>query len=98
MPHFFSAATVDQVHQPYSTRRGLSSMGTKIFNGLPTELKNVKNVNVFKKKLKSYLLNSVFYSLQELYLNNHSHGILVGKSVYLSVLCPFGALGLIKNC
>jgi hypothetical protein len=27
-------------------------MGTKIFNGLPIELKNVNNFNVFKRKPK----------------------------------------------
>jgi hypothetical protein len=27
--------------------RGVISMGTKIFNGLPSELRNVKNFNVF---------------------------------------------------
>jgi hypothetical protein len=27
-------------------------MGTKILNGLPTKLKNVKNFNVLKRKLK----------------------------------------------
>jgi hypothetical protein len=45
------------------------SMGTKIFNGLPTELKSVNNFNVFKKKLKNYLLCNVFYSLQEFFNN-----------------------------
>jgi hypothetical protein len=44
-------------------------MGTKIFNGLPTELKNEINFNVFKRKLKHYLLCNVFYSLQELFDN-----------------------------
>jgi hypothetical protein len=52
-------------------KREVISMGTKIFNGLPTELKNVNNSNVFKKKLKNYLLCNVFHSLQEFYLNNH---------------------------
>jgi hypothetical protein len=42
-------------------------MGTKIFNGLPIELKNEINLNVFKRKLKSYLLCNVFYSLQEFF-------------------------------
>jgi hypothetical protein len=42
-------------------------MGTKIFNGLPTELKNEMNLNVFKRKLKGYLLRNVFYSLQEIF-------------------------------
>jgi hypothetical protein len=40
-------------------------MGTEIFNGLPIELKNVKNRNVFKKKLKNDLLCNIFYSLHE---------------------------------
>jgi hypothetical protein len=29
------------------------SMGTKISNGLPSELKNVKNYSIFKNKLKN---------------------------------------------
>jgi hypothetical protein len=44
-------------------------LGTKIFNGLPTELKNETNFNVFKKKLKNYLLCNVFYSLQDFFNN-----------------------------
>jgi hypothetical protein len=51
------------------SKRGVVSMGTKIFNGLPFELKNEINFNVFKKKLKSYLLCNVFYSLQEFFKN-----------------------------
>jgi hypothetical protein len=39
-------------------------MGTKILNGLPVGLKIEMNPNVFKKKLKGYLMCSVFYYLQ----------------------------------
>jgi hypothetical protein len=42
-------------------------MGTKIYNGFPTELKNVKNFNAFKKKLKNYLLSKAFYSFHEFF-------------------------------
>jgi hypothetical protein len=35
-------------------------MRTKIFNGLPIELNNEMNLNVFKRKLKGYLLCNVF--------------------------------------
>jgi hypothetical protein len=42
-------------------------MGTKIFNGLPIELKNEMNLNVFKRKLNGDLLSNVFYSLQEFF-------------------------------
>jgi hypothetical protein len=51
-------------------KRGVISKGTKIFNGLPNELKGVNNFNAFKKKLKRYLLCNVFYSLQEFFLTN----------------------------
>jgi hypothetical protein len=52
-----------------SAAKEVISMGTKIFNGLPNELKGVNNFNVFKKKLKSYLLCNIFYSLQEFLTN-----------------------------
>jgi hypothetical protein len=52
-----------------SAARGVISMGTKIFNGLPNDLKGVKDFSVFKKKLKSYLLCNVFYFLQEFLTN-----------------------------
>jgi hypothetical protein len=42
-------------------------MGTRILNGLPIELKNEQNFNVFKRKLKGYLICNVFYSLQEFF-------------------------------
>jgi hypothetical protein len=51
------------------SKRGVICMGTKIFNGLSFELKNEKNFNVFKRKLRSYLLCNVFYSLQEFFKN-----------------------------
>jgi hypothetical protein len=44
-------------------------MGPKIYNNLPLEIKRVDNFNVFKRKLKNYLLHSAFYSLQE-FLSN----------------------------
>jgi hypothetical protein len=34
-------------------------MGTKILNGLPNELKNEMNLNIFKKKLKGYFICNV---------------------------------------
>jgi hypothetical protein len=42
------------------SKRGVINMGTKILNGLPIELKNEQNFNVFKRKLKSYLICNVF--------------------------------------
>jgi hypothetical protein len=33
----------------YSSKRGVINMGTKIFNGLPIELKNEMNLNVLRE-------------------------------------------------
>jgi hypothetical protein len=49
------------------SKRGVINMETKILNGLPNELKNEMNLNVFKRKLKGYLICNVFYSLQEFF-------------------------------
>jgi hypothetical protein len=47
------------------SKRSVVNMSIKLCNNLPLELKNVFDLKVFKKKLKCYLLNSSFYSLQE---------------------------------
>jgi hypothetical protein len=56
-----------QICNTERSKRGVINMETKIFNGLPIELKNEMNLNVFKRKPKGYLLCNVFYSLQELF-------------------------------
>jgi hypothetical protein len=49
------------------SKRGVINMGIKILNGLPLELKNEVNLNVFKRKPKGYLICNAFYSLQEFF-------------------------------
>jgi hypothetical protein len=56
-------------------------MGTKIFNGLPIELKNEMNLNVFKRKLKGYLLCNVFYSLQAFLISSDMDCTLINSPV-----------------
>jgi hypothetical protein len=45
------------------SKRGVISMGDKMLNGLPTELKNDMNFNVFKRKLKiiCYVMFFILY-------------------------------------
>jgi hypothetical protein len=52
-------------------------MGIKIHNNLPFELKRTENFKVFKNKLKSYLLQNCFYSLQGFFLATIIDGGLV---------------------
>lgn len=47
------------------TKRAPSSMGIKLFNLLPSELKLQANGILFRKKLKSLLLQNCFYSVDE---------------------------------
>jgi hypothetical protein len=51
-------------------KRSVINMGIKIHNNLPSEWKRIENFKVFKNKLKSYLLQNCFYSLQEFFSNN----------------------------
>jgi len=45
--------------------------GIKIFNNLPTHIKNVANeIQVFKKTLKRFLLDNSFYSIDEYFNAN----------------------------
>jgi hypothetical protein len=40
-------------------------MGSKIYNKLPDKMKKIDSYNVFKKKLKSFLLLHTFYTVEE---------------------------------
>jgi hypothetical protein len=46
------------------------NMGIKSFNNLPLQLKSFSDFKLFKSKLKTYLLQIAFYSLQEFLLCN----------------------------
>jgi hypothetical protein len=39
--------------------------GAKLFNALPTSLKNVKSTMQFAKRLKEYLFEGRFYTINE---------------------------------
>jgi hypothetical protein len=45
-------------------------MGIQLFNNLPLELKRISDFKSIKSKLKTYLLQNPFYSLQEFFLCN----------------------------
>jgi hypothetical protein len=48
-------------------KKGVINMGINIRNNLPSELKRIEHFKVLKKKLKSYLLQNCFCSLQEFF-------------------------------
>jgi hypothetical protein len=51
-------------------KNSVINMGIKIHYNLPCELKGIENFKVFKNKLKNYLLQNCFYSLQKFHSNN----------------------------
>jgi hypothetical protein len=46
-------------------KKSINNVRIKTQNNLPSELKRIGNCKVFKNKLKSYLLQNCFYSLQK---------------------------------
>ena len=46
-------------------KKSVNNFGTKLYNKLPNYLKNKENLKLFKKQLKSFLLQQTFYSVDE---------------------------------
>jgi hypothetical protein len=45
--------------------KSVNNLGTKLYNKLPNYLKNLENCKFFKKQLKAFLLQQIFYSVDE---------------------------------
>jgi hypothetical protein len=63
------------LHLPTSSitlyQKGTYFAGIKIFNKLPSELKElVESPKIFKRNLRSYLVSHCFYKLEEYYCMN----------------------------
>ena len=70
--HKFSTRSHNDLHLPIANlsvfQKGVHFSGVKIFNNLPTDLKQVfYDIYKFKKALKRFLLDNSFYSLEEYY-------------------------------
>jgi len=53
-------------------QKGVAYSGCKIYNHLPPQIKNSSNnVALFKSKLKKFLLQYAFYSVDEYYQKNY---------------------------
>ena len=54
-------------------QKGVAYSGCKIYNHLPPQIKNIlNNVALFRSKLKKFLLQYVFYSVDEYYQQNYN--------------------------
>ena len=51
---------------------GPEAMAIKIYNNLPEYILDIKKENLYIKKLKEYLMNNPFYTVQE-FLNKNSY-------------------------
>jgi len=68
----------DNLHLPSTNltmaQKGVLYSGSRIFNYLPLQIKNLSgDLKTFKRKLKNFLIDRTFYSLDEFYLLA-SHG------------------------
>ena len=73
--HNHDTRSANNFHLPISNltkyQKGAYYTGIKIFNYLPTHIKNVANeIQVFKKTLKRFLLYNSFYSVDEYFNAN----------------------------
>jgi hypothetical protein len=70
----------ENLHLPLTgltlVQKGVAYSGCKIYNHLPSQIKNIlNNVTLFKSTLKKFLLQNVFFSLDEYYqLNYNDYG------------------------
>ena len=46
-------------------KKSVNNLGMKLYNNLPNYLKNMENLKLFKKQLKSLLLQQTYYSVNE---------------------------------
>lgn len=69
--HDVNTRQKDLMHVPLAkykiAHNSPSHIGTRIFNHLPDYIKSSKNVNLFKNKLRLFLLERCFYTLTEFF-------------------------------
>jgi len=73
--HNHNTRSAKNFHLPITNltiyQKGAYYTGIKIFNYLPTHIKNAANeMQVFKKTLKGFLLDNSFYSIDEYFNAN----------------------------
>ena len=58
--HSYDTRSNNQVHDPFprlvSTQRSIGHVGPKIWNELPVDIRESSSLNMFKNKLKNFLL------------------------------------------
>jgi hypothetical protein len=54
-----------QSHKTDIYKKSVLYMGTKVYNKLPSYIKEIDNYKAFKKELKLFLLRHTFYSVEE---------------------------------
>jgi len=74
--HDINSCHNNNLHLPLTgltlVQKGVAYSGCKIYNHLPSQIKNISNnVALFKSKLKKFLLWYVFYSVDEYYQQNY---------------------------
>jgi len=74
--HDINTHNNNNLHLPLTgltlVQKGVVYSGCKIYNHLPPQIKNISNnVALFKSKLKKFLLQYVFYSVDEYYQQNY---------------------------
>jgi hypothetical protein len=46
-------------------KKGVMNMGIRLYNKLPNKIREVEEIRQFKRELRSYILQHIFYSVDE---------------------------------
>ena len=69
--HTYSTRNKNQLvipaHNTALFEKSVIYLGPKIFNCLPENIQNAPSINVFKSRLRSFLIREAFYTLSEFY-------------------------------
>jgi hypothetical protein len=66
--HAYNTRRTDIHIQSYKAdlyKRSVINMGSKLYNKLPDNIKEIESYKTFRKQLKSFLLRHAFYSVEE---------------------------------
>ena len=75
--HSINIRHIRNLHQPTTSltldQKGINNMGTKIYNNLPSYIKDISaNLNKLKSILKNFLYSNSFYTLKEYFRYNEA--------------------------
>jgi hypothetical protein len=85
MPYNISSCQICRI---IILRNGVANLGIKLYNKLPNKLKKLEEIQEFKRKLKYFLLQHIFNSVDE-YLSEYYHQLFVTMHTFIILVFEY---------